>query len=331
MELFTKPHSTVTRPVTPENGQILFISTLPVAENTIGQYECIGFQVIGNTFLDKLIVFKEKKTRTVRLKTRLINLATRVTHLPSFLEIARTQEKVIIFNPYLAYTPCQVVGENGSGVYLNVDSMGNIRHTYLYTTPSKDAILPISSFGIREVLTKPEGVPVPLWFGDTFIVQSNGRSTWCIVPNHGNISSSRKQTASLCKVQPHHFTAHLVKGFFADIPTQFKIAPNSLTETIPTLREIFFINDKEITYQPQLERRMVCMEDIFKLACGDYIKRLENEVRSRGLCTTILRELNMLKRISGRYMLYNHTRKQPIKSSSEAFQYLTDQGFFNWR
>lgn len=331
MELYTKPHSTVTRNVKPDNGNVVFVSTLPVSEDFIGQYECIGFQVTENTFLDKLVVFKEKKIKTSKLKTKLINLASRITYLPSFLELARTQENVIIFNPYIASTLSTEVGGQGSGVYLNIDSFGNLLHTYIYTKPSNNAILPTFSFGIREVTAKPKGVPVPLWFRDVFIVQSNGRSTWCIVPDYDGISESRLQTAHLSKVQPQLFTAHLVKGLFADIPSQFKIAQQILGELIPTEREIFFIGEKEITYKPALERRMVCAEDIFRIACGDYIKRLENEVRKRGLCTTIIREIQMLKRNSGRYVLYNHTRKQPIKSSSEAFKYLTDQGFFNWR
>lgn len=329
MILSAHTHTVVTREIKPKQGHVLFISTLPVSEDIIGQYECIGFTVTRNAWFDKLVVFKEKKVKTVNLKKRLTALASRIGNATIFLELARTQEKVIIFNPMNKSIPVSVVGEHGPGVYIHVSPVtGELLHTYVYTKPPKDAILPISSFELRGIIGKPKGIPVPSMYTDKFIVQTNGRSTWCIVPIHGHVSKSRLQTAMLSKVKPHLFTVFLVDGLYSDIPSQFKIEPNSLDQLRPTGRELYYITNKQIQYQLRLVNITVNAELIFKQVTGDFITRLENEIRRRGMCTTTMREIQVLQRHDGKYQLYNHRTRRPVTSSIEAYQYLTELGFF---
>lgn len=330
MKLHTNKHSVVTHEVKPQQGHILFISILPVPEDIIGQYECIGFTVSGTAWFDKLVVFKEKKIKTVNLKKRLVALASRIGNTNIFLELARTQEKVIIFNPLASSIPVKTVGEQGVGIYVHVAPLtGELLHTYLYTNPPKDAILPISTFNLCGVVGKPKGVPIPTMYNNTFLVQSNGRSTWCVVPIHSHVSRSRIQTAHLAKVKPHLFTVFLVDGLFSDIPSHFKIEYNRLDQLRPTGNELFYITEKQVKYQLRLVTITANAEFIFKSVRGDFITSLENEIRFRGLRTTTMCEIQLLQEHDGTYRLYNTKTKTAIKNSDDALEYLLVLGFFS--
>jgi hypothetical protein len=312
--VFNRQSATPIKPRATHRGQLYYLGQLP------GHHRFVAFQVTGVSFLKWLFVTYPEKYAVEDIKQQILTAFK--DQRSDFLQTLITDDiRIISMNePHL---PCKVVGEFGSGMYFQYTGH-DVTLTYTYVAVKDGELLPITNipFAQRRV---PRGTPLPTEFGENFLIQTNGQSTWALLPGDGTLT--RQQVSKILRDKPQSLLAVLLEGSVMDIPSIYPLERRTLADYDVTDAKYFYSTDY-IAYRPEVFIETLTLRELLRKVNTDVLTHVLRLIRTTTINDQVAKEIAMVKGARGDIRICEPNTGIPFKSSAAAFQYLKRIGLF---
>jgi hypothetical protein len=312
--VFNRQSATPIRPRVTSRGQLYYLGTLPTS-----QHRFVAFQVLGVQGVNWLMVSFPKQRSIEEIKHLLI--ATYNQYHSGFLQKFEPESEIRIHTLDESHVPCKTVGEYGAGMYFQYTGK-EITVTYKYTTVADGEVLPIRNIPFAQ-RREMQGIPLPREFGDNFLVQSNGFSTWALLS--GDCTLTRQQVSKVLRERPQTLQAILLEGAVIDIPGVYPLERKRLADYDAQDAKYYFTQDY-IIYIPEMFVETLTLVQLLRRVNTDVLSHVLRAFQRREFNDRVAKDITMVRSARGDVRLCEPSSGIPFKSASAAYQHLKKIG-----
>lgn len=307
--VFNRQSATPIRPRAINRGQLYYLGQLPNPEHRF-----VAFQVSGVSYLKWLFVTYPQTMAIEAVKHALLNEHKQRPNV--FLETF-SQGDIRVLSMDEPHLPCKLVGEYGSGMYFQYNGEA-ITVTYMYQAVKEGTALPINNipFAPRR---EPTGVALPREFGENFLIQTNGETTWALLANDATLT--RQQVSKILRDKPQSLMAVLLEGNVVDIPTIYPLERRRLVDYDTSDAKYFYGSDY-VAYRPEVFVEKLTLRQLLRKVNTDVLSHVMRFMQTSPVDETVAKEIAMIKGARGDVRMCEPVTGVPFKSASTAFQYL---------